>query len=92
MSAAPQEPLPLIVRVERALLVLAYLIERDGDVYLPIFERLERDLAVLKAQEGTRNRAQALLDAYRRTGDVKAICSKNLSLSSSDGPRPYLGL
>jgi hypothetical protein len=32
------------VTVERALLVLAYIMELDGDVYVPIYERLEQDL------------------------------------------------
>ena len=92
MSDAPQEQLPLIERIERAMVVLALIIERDGDVYLPLFEKFESELEALRKQQATRERARALLKAYSREGDVKAISSRNLSLSSNEGPRPYLGL
>ena len=88
---APVQP-SLIERIQRALLLLAYFIELDGDVYVPLFETLEKELEVLKQRETTKDRARQLLASYSRSGDVKAICSKNLSLSSSDGPFPYLGL
>ena len=74
------------------MLLLAYFIEQDGDVHLPMFERLEATLLDLKHQETTRERARRLLSSYSRSGETKAICSKNLSLSSSEGPLPYLGL
>lgn len=79
-------------RLERALLLLAYFIEQDGDVHLAMFERLEVVLSDLKHHQTTKQRANRLLSSYSRSGDTKAICSKNLSLSSSDGPLPYLGL
>jgi len=40
-------------RLERALDYLAYIIERHGSVYMPIYERLERELFELRR----RNRA-----------------------------------
>lgn len=81
------------MRLERALLVLAYFIELDGDVHVPLFERLEGELADLHRREGARDRARRLLDGYSsRAGGVNAIRSRYLSLSSSEGPRPYLGL
>ena len=92
MAKQKHEQLSMIERVERALLVLAYLMERDGDVHLALYESLERDLEELRQKEDTRQRARRLLESYTRSGDVKAICSKNLSLSSSEGPLPYLGL
>ena len=92
MSDYSQATPPLIERIERALLLLAYLIERDGDVYVPLYEKLEKDLVELTSREGTKDRARRLLESYSRSGHVKAISSKNLSLSSSDGPLPYLGL
>ena len=79
-------------RLERALLVLAAFIEVDGDVHVPMFEKFETELAELKRRETTKDRARHLLESYSRAGEVKAICDKNLSLSSSDGPFPYLGL
>jgi hypothetical protein len=81
-----------IERLERALLLLAYLIERDGDDYLPLYEKLENHLKELQSCEGTKDRARRLLHFYSRTGQGNAIRSKNLSLSSSVGPLPYLGL
>lgn len=92
MADSEQPLLSLIERVQRALVLMAYFIELDGDVYLPLYERLEKELAALLQREDTRERARNLLSAYRRSGDAKAICSKNLSLSSSGGPFPYLGL
>jgi hypothetical protein len=88
-----EEPkLTLIERIERALVLLAYFIELDGDVHVPMFEKFEAELAELKRAETTRDRARRILDNYSRDGGLKAIDRKNLSLSSSDGPSPYLGL
>lgn len=84
--------LQLIERVERALLVLAYLIELDGDVHVPMYEKFEAELAELKAIADVKSRASERLAAYRQSGDRKAICSKNFNFSSSDGPLPYFGL
>jgi hypothetical protein len=43
------EQLPLTVeRLERALVLLAYFIELDGDVHLPMYEKFETELAELK--------------------------------------------
>lgn len=84
--------LPLIQRIERALLYLAYLIELDGDVHLPMFEKFEAELAELRRAEDARSRARRLLDTYTRDGGVKAIDCKNLSLRSNGGPLPYLTL
>jgi hypothetical protein len=91
-NPSPPSQLSQIERVERALLLLAYLIELDGDVHVPMYEKFEAELAELKAIADVKSRASERLAAYRRSGDRKAICSKNLSLSSSEGPLPYLGL
>jgi hypothetical protein len=79
-------------RLERALLLLAYFIELDGDMHVPMYEKLEMALSEVKRHQTTKERAHRLLSSYSRSGETKAICSKNLSLSSSDGPLPYLGL
>lgn len=92
MTREKQSSLTLIERIERALVLLAYLMERDGDVHLPMFEKFETELAELKRAETARDRARRLLQSYSREGGLKAIERKNLSLSSSDGPLPYLGL
>jgi hypothetical protein len=77
-----------VERIERALLLLAYFIELDGDVHLPMYEKFEAELAELKKKEDAKARARQLLSSYSRSGEVKAICSKNFSLSSRDGPLP----
>ena len=74
------------------MVLLAYLLEIDGDVHIGLFERLEAELRELQRRGSTRERARQLLQAYSTAGTLNAIRSKNLSLSSSDGPRPYLGL
>jgi len=87
----PQQLSP-IERAECALVMLAYLIELDGDVHLPMFEKFEAELADLKRKESAKERARRLLATYSREGGLKAIEARNLSLSSSGGPLPYLGL
>jgi hypothetical protein len=82
----------LIERTESTLVLLAYFIELDGDVHLPMFEKFEAGLNELRRKEGAKERARCLLSSYSRDGGTKAIEDMNLSLSSSGGPLPYLGL
>ncbi len=92
MTTAPPAQPDIIARIERALLLLAYFIELDGDVHVPMYEKFEAELAALKTTADTRLRASQRLARYKTSGDEKAIMSRNLRLSSSDGPFPYLGL
>ncbi|WP_445488529.1 hypothetical protein [Rhodopseudomonas sp. RCAM05734] len=64
MNRSPANPLT-IERVERGMLLLARVIEMDGDVYLPLFASMESALADLKRAQATRDRARAYLDANR---------------------------
>lgn len=64
MPTTPVAELPLAERVERALVLLAYFIELDGDVHIPLYERLEAELAELRRREDTRARARRLLSDY----------------------------
>ncbi|MBD8909374.1 hypothetical protein MZTS_22370 [Methylorubrum zatmanii] len=52
-------------RIERALRLVAYLVARDdeGEVYLPILDRLEEELAECRRHERPRDRARRLLAA-----------------------------
>ena len=50
-----------IERLERALALCAHLVVLDGPVVIPLFERLERDLAAMRSNEATVARAKALL-------------------------------
>src|SRR5580700_4702897 len=74
MSTTEQTHLSTIERIERALLVLAYFIELDGDVHVPMYEKLEAELAELRKQEDTKARARKLLLSYTNVGSLKAIC------------------
>jgi hypothetical protein len=52
-----------IGRLERGLALAAYLVVRDGPVVLPIFERLERELAAMRATAHAIERARRYVDA-----------------------------
>lgn len=54
-------------RIERALEIIAAIVTGpEGDAYLPIFERLERELAVLDAKTDALARARAMIAANPR--------------------------
>ena len=72
INTKPQ--LPLVERIERALVLLAYFIELDGDVHLPMYEKFEAELLALKKKEDARDRARRLLRSYSEAGALKAIC------------------
>ncbi len=91
MTSPPVEP-DTITRIERAMVLLAYFIELDGDVHVPMYVKFEAELTKLKATADVRPRASQMLERYRRSGAGNAIISKNLNFSSSEGPLPYLGL
>jgi len=84
----PAHPeLPLIERIERALVLLACFIEMDGDVHVPMYEKFEVELEQLRVKEETRDRARRLLATYSRAGGTKAIGPKSLNLSSNGSIR-----
>lgn len=60
-------------RIQRALLLLAYFIELDGDVHLAMYEQFEKELYALRQRETTKDRARQLLASYSQSGDLKAI-------------------
>jgi hypothetical protein len=74
MQTEHKPPLPMIERMERALVLLAYFIELDGDVHLPMYEKFEAEIRELKKKEDTRARARCLLQSYSEAGALKAIC------------------
>jgi hypothetical protein len=73
MDAVETKQLPMIERMERVLVLLAYFIELDGDVHLPMYEKLKAEIRDLKKKEETRARARSLLLSYSGTGALKAI-------------------
>ena len=58
MPHQTEADLSMIERIERALVVLAYFIELDGDVHVPMYEKFEAELAELRKQEDTKARAR----------------------------------
>ena len=74
MTQRLDQPPLTIERLERALVLLAYFIELDGDVHLPMYERFEAELAELKTKEALKYRARKRLDSYlSEGGGLKAI-------------------
>jgi hypothetical protein len=71
-SNLPHQPIT-IERLERALAVAAYLVTRHGIKAVPIFERLERELAKMKSDQDAIGRAKQLLEAYRVAGGQKVV-------------------
>jgi len=52
-------------RLERALAVICYAILQDGAVYAPILERLEREIAALRARDDVVARARRNVERLR---------------------------
>ena len=61
MLETTRSQLSKIERTERALVLLAYFIELDGDVHPPMYEKFEAELADLKAREDIGARARRRL-------------------------------
>jgi hypothetical protein len=53
-----------VERLERGLAILAYCMELDGPIVAPLFEKLELELASLRAREDTVARAKSLLPNF----------------------------
>jgi hypothetical protein len=67
-SGVDHSQLPMIERIEHALVLLAYFIELDGDVYVPMYEKFEAELAELKKTEATMARARQRLLTFAANG------------------------
>jgi hypothetical protein len=59
MQHSDELQLSMTERTERALLLLAYFIELDGDVHLATFEKFEIELDELRRKEGVKERPGA---------------------------------
>src|SRR5688572_5892380 len=78
----------LVGRAERALVLLAHFIELDGDVHVPMYERLEAELQELKRRESTKERARKLLMSYSRPGGSETRAVAHLTVRSAGGSKP----
>jgi hypothetical protein len=74
MPSETTSQMPTTERIERASVLLAYFIELDGDVHVPMYEKFETELRELKEREDTKARAHRLLMSYKDAGGLKAIC------------------
>jgi hypothetical protein len=68
----PHQPVTL-QRIERGLVVAAYLMELHGAVMAPIFEKLERAAEAMRSSQDAAGRARRLLEAHRIAGGVKPV-------------------
>ena len=71
MRIEEQAELPMIERIERALVLLAYFIELDGDVHVPMYEKFEAELEELKKKEDTKARARQRLLSYAKSRNTR---------------------
>jgi hypothetical protein len=76
-----------IERLERALVLAAYIVVRHGPEYACHVDRLEKELEAARRDDPVA-RAKRILEAYTREGGVKAISSSHLSFCAKDGPTP----
>jgi hypothetical protein len=59
--------------IERALTFVAYIVSRHGEVYMPIFDFLERELLNARAKDNPMARVQRVLQAGAIDVTVNAI-------------------
>lgn len=85
---APQSP-TLIERIERALVLLAYFMEQDGDVHLAMYEKFEEELAELINKEDIRARARRRLQAYSETSIPSAARPELMNFSVQKPSSPH---
>lgn len=62
-ALVPSEASACVARLERALVLAAYVVLRHGDVYAPYLDRLEKELEAARADDPAA-RAKAVLDRY----------------------------
>lgn len=79
--------LPMVERLERALVYAAYIVVRYGPQYAPIVERLERELEAARREDPV-ERAKRILERYTADGGRNAMRVSHFCLSDSDGPLP----
>jgi hypothetical protein len=59
-------------RLERAVAIAACLVVLDGPIMVPMFERLERELAAMRQTQDTVERVKRLLESYRGSAARRA--------------------
>jgi hypothetical protein len=74
-------------RLERALVLAAYIVLQHGMVYAPYIDRLEKELEAARRNDPV-ERAKRILETYTVDGGRNTIRSSHSRLCSSDGPTP----
>jgi hypothetical protein len=67
-----------IERLERALALISFAIVQDGPVYAPILERIEREIAELRAGDDVVSRARRNLERIRDHAALRTFESDDL--------------
>jgi hypothetical protein len=57
-----------VERLEAALAIVARAVVLDGPIYAPLFDRLEREIAEVRAQDDVVSRAERYLAAHAAAG------------------------
>lgn len=78
---------PLIGRLERALVLAAYIVLRHGPVYAPYVDRLEKELETARRNDPIEH-AKRILETYTAEGGRNAMRLSHSRFCSSDGPSP----
>jgi hypothetical protein len=68
----PHQPV-MLERLERGLAAAAHLLLLHGPALVPIFEKLERELAKMKSDQDAIGRAKQLLEAHRVASGQKVV-------------------
>ena len=80
---ADDAPVSMIDRLERALVLAAYIVVRHGPVYAPYIDRLERELEAAR-QNDPMVRARRILETYAVDGSAHADLLNRLRTHSKD--------
>ena len=79
--------MPLVERIERALVLAAQIVLQHGPVYAPYIDRLEMELEKARKTDPT-ERAKRILERYTVEGEENAMRLSHSRLCSKDGPTP----
>lgn len=80
----------MIERLERALVLVAYIVLRHGPVYAPYIDRLEGELKAARQNDPT-ERAKRILETYAVEGSPNATRLERLRLRQKDDASPVAG-
>lgn len=83
MKPSANDNIPMEERVDRALVVLAYLIEIEGDFHVPMYEIFEAKLAEIRSQSDAKSRAASRLQAFMARGATLGITPPALKIAAA---------